>query len=389
MRVLFVCAGAEPGRDGVGDYSRRLAGEISCQGHPAAVLALNDRQLANGSFESNGELRLSVKLPWKARMEAALQFLNEFRPDFLSLQFVGYGFDSCGLPLGLATRLRTLAAGRPWHAMFHELWIEPSGGWGRQVLSRLQKAHIVDLWRTLAPKAVHTSNPYYAERLRSAEIPCGELPLFGNIPVVPQEIPRRENEWVFAFFGSLRTGWEPEPLLTRIAEACEDAEKSRCRFVSIGRLGEHGEKIWKQMERSGHGNFVFEKRGELAPAEISRELQAADCGIAVSPQHLLGKSGAVAAMRDHGLPVIVNRFDSRLAQEGPACQVRGGSPKHADPALTSKALLAKREDGVGGGMHILLDENFSKNLAAAKRGPTRDSLPHVAEAFLNSLENLK
>jgi len=32
-------------------------------------------------------------------------------------------------------------------------------------------------------------------------------------------------------------------------------------------------------------------------------------------------------------------------------------------------------------MHILLDENFSKNLAAAKRGPTRDSLPHVAEAM--------
>jgi hypothetical protein len=387
MRVLFVCAGAEPGADGVGDYSRRLAGEISRRGHPAALLALNDRPLAEESIESKGELRLSANLSWKTRLEAAKKFAAEFRPDVWSLQFVSYGFDPQGLPLGLAAKFRNLAGRARWHAMFHELWIEPTGGWTKQVLSRLQKALLVDLCRVLKPGVVHTSIPYYRERLECAGVACRELPLFGNIPVIAQEITRREDEWVFAFFGSLRPGWKTEPLLSRIEQARAAAGKSRCRFLSIGRLGHYGEKIWEQMERSGHENFVFEKRGELPSADISRELQSANFGIAVSPYHLLGKSGAVAAMREHGLPVIVNRFDSRMAQEGPACQVRGGSRKHADPALTSRALLARREEGVGEEMHILLDKNFSKNLAAAKRDPARESLPEIAEAFLNSLKN--
>ena len=36
---------------------------------------------------------------------------------------------------------------------------------------------------------------------------------------------------------------------------------------------------------------------------------------------------------------------------------------------------------------ILLDAQFSQNLAAAKRVPARESLPEVAETFLKSLKN--
>jgi hypothetical protein len=374
MRILFVCAGAEPGADGVGDYSRRLAGENSRRGHPAAVLALNDRQLAEESIESEAELRLSANLPWKTRLEAAKKFAAEFRPDVWSLQFVSYGFDPQGLPLGLAAKFRHLAGRARWHAMFHELWIEPGGGWGKRVLSRLQKACVVDLCHKLAPKVVHTSIPYYRERLESAGAACRELPLFGNIPIVPQQISRDPDEWVFAFFGSLRRGWGPEPLLTRIAEARVESGKGRCRFVSLGRLGETGEKIWEQMEQSRHANFLFEKRGELAPADISRELQSADFGIAVSPLHLLGKSGAVAAMRDHGLPVIVTRM-----VPGSAPALRSVS---YEPEVPGASVRAPRTE-------ILLDDHFSQNLATAKRGLCRDSLPEVAEAFLNSLKSLE
>jgi hypothetical protein len=364
MRIAFVCAGAEPGCDGVGDYTRRLAGELQRRGHATALLALNDRAIGAGLQRAENELRFSRITPWSVRMREAREFLEEFQPDFLSLQFVGYGFDPNGLPLGLAARLRTLAAGIPWHAMFHELWIEPKKGWEHKVLSRLQKAKVVDLCRTLKPRSVHTSIPYYQERLESAGVPCDLLPLFGNIPVVPADAVRNPDEWVFVFFGSLRLGWEPEPLLSRIEDARAAAGKARCRFVSVGRLGEYGEKLWEGMERSGHGHFEFEKRGELAAADISRELQSADFGIAISPHHLLGKSGAVAAMHDHGLPVVVNRM------------VPGSAP------APGASVRAPRTE-------ILLDENFSKNLAAAKRGHCRQSLSEVADAFLNSLKNLE
>lgn len=358
MRIAFVCACAEPGRDGVGDYSRLIGEELDRLGHKTALLALNDRALEGGSVFTGNTLRLPAGMPWNARLREAKAFLAEFRPDVLSLQFVGYGFDPRGLPLGLAAKLRTMAGGVPWYVMFHELWIEPEGGWGHRVLSRLQKALLVDLCHALHPKKVHTSNSYYAARLESAGIPCGELPLFGNIPVVPHESHRCSEEWVFVFFGSLRRGWEPEPLLSRIESARASAGKTYCRFLSIGRLGEHGESVWEKMKAGGYKNFTFEKRGELDPAEISRALQSADFGIAVSPSHLLGKSGAVAAMREHGLPVVVNRL------------VSWSDTKKNAPAPHSV---------------VLLDNDFEKNLAAATRAPCRETLPEVANSFLKDL----
>lgn len=371
MRIAFVCAGAEPGGDGVGDYTRRLAGELQRRGLDAAILALNDRALGYGLQRGDNELRLSRVTPWSVRMREAREFLAEFRPEVLSLQYVGYGFDSRGLPLGLAAKLRTLAAGVPWHVMFHELWIEPEGAWTHRMLSRLQKAHIVDLCRALAPKVVHTSNPYYAARLELEGIPCGELPLFGNIPVVPHESPRRADEWVFVFFGSLRRGWNPEPLFSKIESARATAGKKSCRFVSIGRLGMHGESLWEQMEKSGYEKFFFEKRGELAPADISRALQSADYGIAASTFYLLGKSGAFAAMREHGLPVIVNRLVPGTAPAPVrASRTVADTPLDAFPPL------------------ILLNEDFEIKLPAAKCTFCRETIPQVADTFLTEMDGI-
>jgi hypothetical protein len=335
-------------------------------GIQSTLLALNDRHAKEDGAEAEGAgdarvpvRRLTGKWSWDRRLACANQLVGSFQPDWVSLQYVPYGFQKKGLPFFLPKHLESLGGKFRWHVMCHELWIEPKGGWIKRVLSGLQKALVMELCRSLKPGKVHTSIPYYRERLEAAGVGCGELPLFGNIPVVPQEIPSREDEWTFAFFGSLRNGWEPEPLLSRIELARASAGKSRCRFISIGRLGETGEKIWEQMEQIGYANFVFEKRGELSAADISRELQSADFGIAVSPHHLLGKSGAVAAMREHGLPVIVTRM----------------SPGTASAANRWT--------------EIPLDDHFFQNLAAAKRSPVRDRLPEIAEAFLRSLENMK
>ena len=43
MKVVFVTSCLEPGRDGVGDYTRSLAEESTKLGHRAGLLALQDR----------------------------------------------------------------------------------------------------------------------------------------------------------------------------------------------------------------------------------------------------------------------------------------------------------------------------------------------------------
>ena len=43
MKIVFLCGSLEPGRDGVGDYTRMLAAEIIRKGHNAAIVALADK----------------------------------------------------------------------------------------------------------------------------------------------------------------------------------------------------------------------------------------------------------------------------------------------------------------------------------------------------------
>ena len=364
MRILFVCSGAEPGADGVGDYCRRLVSEISRHGHHAALLAINDRHLEEGTISTEGELRISHHEIWKKRLSSAKEFIGKFRPDICSLQFVNYGFEPHGLPVKLATGLKTLSSSISWHIMFHELWIEPSKDISNQFLSCLQKTLIVNLNRILQPKVVHTSNPYYLSRLQSAGVRCGELPLFGNIPLLPCPSRPHSGEWVFIIFGSLRQGWSHEPLLRYIDEARAYAGKATCRFISVGRLGQTGDKIWECMKRRPYSNFSFEKFGEVPASLISYQLQQSDFGIAVTPYHLLGKSGAVAAMWEHGLPVIVNRQKIGIS---------------SFQTLESEYKTELRRTT------ILLDEMFAANLVSARRSACREVIADVADTFLHSL----
>ena len=45
MKIAFITSCLEPGKDGVGDYTRSLAAESSRNGHEVCLLALNDRHV--------------------------------------------------------------------------------------------------------------------------------------------------------------------------------------------------------------------------------------------------------------------------------------------------------------------------------------------------------
>src|SRR5207253_4173313 len=72
VRVTFICSSLEPGRDGVGDYSRRLAYALERQGHAAQLVGLNDRHL---SVDEDGvdhtTVRLAASTKWATRIDKA------------------------------------------------------------------------------------------------------------------------------------------------------------------------------------------------------------------------------------------------------------------------------------------------------------------------------
>jgi glycosyltransferase involved in cell wall biosynthesis len=76
-----------------------------------------------------------------------------------------------------------------------------------------------------------------------------------------------------------------------------------------GRQNAEARRRWERLASSSDDLLCWFFLGELGEAEVSRYLHALDFGIAATPWALVGKSGSVAAMREHGLPVLVPRND--------------------------------------------------------------------------------
>lgn len=96
MRIAFVTGCLEPGCDGVGDYTTLLMGECGRLGHEVTRMAIND-QHAKQIVREPGLLRLPSTTAWAERAIEARRGLDTFAPDFVSLQFVCYGFQARGL----------------------------------------------------------------------------------------------------------------------------------------------------------------------------------------------------------------------------------------------------------------------------------------------------
>ncbi|MCX6967516.1 MAG: hypothetical protein NTZ46_07000 [Verrucomicrobia bacterium] len=330
MRIAFLCGNLEPGRDGVGDYTRLLAAECIRQGHECRILALNDCGEGGEEVQECGGVQIQcLRCPgstsWKERFVKARDFLNGYDADWLSLQFVPYGFHPKGIPWCLTHDLSALIGERPLQIMFHELWI----GFGaaaplkQRLVGALQRQCILRMIRKLKPRAVHTSNATYAGLLKNGGVAAMELPLFGNIPVhdlgseavlpaqlsaagIPADPADRRDWWLALFFGTLHHEWNPRPFTDLLLRAAERAGKRIC-MVSVGRLGAFGEALWEKMRLENGREILFVKCGEQSCEAISTLLQIADFGVAVTPWELMGKSGSAAAMLDHGLPILFTR----------------------------------------------------------------------------------
>lgn len=385
MKILFVCASLEPGRDGVGDYCRRFLTEMRKLGHDCAALSIHDRHVGPAGddlcrsmkrcLSQKCEIRFSHTRAWGSRLLAANKLVNELRPDWTSFQYVPHGFHPKGLPWRLPKRLASLRNTGRRHLMFHELWIRP-----RKIVAPkdaivcvLQQWIARNLAYGLNPKIIHTSNAVYQARLQKTGIRSRVLPLLSNIAIqnsphhsreslLEQVLPgfKGQSVWIFATFGSLRRAGMSSDLMAKLETARALASKSQCIVLSLGRTGEEGDSIWREFTTGGNPHFVFRRFGELPPKDVSSILQSADFGIASTPSHLLGKSGAVGAMRSHGLPVICNGI-----ADFPADLLMSGK---------SDAFLNSNESA------------FPAKLASTMRRPPLDPAGLIAKQFLADLQ---
>jgi len=371
MKLLFLCTSLEPSRDGVGDYTRLLAEACIEAGHSCQIVALNDafietarQEYQHGRSQNILCLRLPVTGTWAQKTAVVQEFAALFTPDWLSWQIVPYGFNPKGVIPDEVQALSRLGTGRRTHILLHELWIglskdEPmkNRGWGA-----LQRRALNKLISSLNATTVHTTNPTYQEVLRREGLQTGILPLFGNIPVIKTTPPPPDTRrWTGGIFGTVHPQFDPKRCFEALVAGTEVSHR-KLRVLGIGRLGEYGEKMFAQLEKDYAGRLEVSVVGEKSPDEVSRLLQAIDFGIATHPWALAGKSGAVAAMLDHGLPVVVPRDDWALRR-------RPLSIPSIDPLMIRLSEMPP--------------ELMAGRLAARRQPSPR--LPNIASTFLSSL----
>jgi len=309
MRIAFICGSLDPGKDGVGDYTRRLARQFGLSGHQCLLVSLCDTGTRSTDDDENPNVcRYQNALRLTVEADSVEDRLKAWRPDVISLQFVCFAFHSKGLIHRLSSLVEHWCKIASLHVMFHELWLgeQPDLPFKHRLLGKLQKWQITSAVRKWKPFCIHTSNTLYREVLKAEGIPSNLLPIFGNIPVAsveasPAKPHSKKRKLIFPF--SQRNDWNVEETLSKLKVLAAKSDLSY-ELIQVGRL-RNDAKHWQYIERFAQDeNWECRILGERDEEELSRLMQSADIGICAAHVALANESGAAIAMLEHGLPVI-------------------------------------------------------------------------------------
>lgn len=318
MKVIFICGSVDPGRDGVGDYTRRLCATLYKLGITVGILAINDGSVSKPEETTQNEdgvnvevYRLPNTLAQKKRYKLAYSWIDKINPNWLSLQYVPYSFSQKGIPIGISSKLLKIGKGRKWHIMFHELaiGIEVGASIKDILIGKVQIQIIRSLLQKLNPSIVHTQTHLYRQILNDIGFNSSYLPLFSNIPREnkidstisdKKKLIHKSKNLNFLVFGGIQPN---SPIDSFIMEAKNFASTNNLSMKMIF-VGRNGKELTNWSIICKKNSVNFEILGEKPRKEISYILSDANYGISTTPFILSEKSGSVAAMHLHSLPVI-------------------------------------------------------------------------------------
>lgn len=342
--ITFFVPAAQPGTNGVGDYALQLAAALQKCGVAASVLAWREPDLAkvidtheHYAGSSIPVLYLPESTNLETKLKTARQWLRQQQTDTLSLQFSGYGYDRHGMAWRIFPTLRKLLQGSfpadssarrlkektiATHIYFHEIWVglELGASWRHRLVGQLQRLSIQTMFRKLAPLCAHTNNPVYAFALNMAGISASYLPLAATIPVLatiprgfafpdslkPLAIDNRDLMKV-VMFGSIQPNFNIPLAVSGLAELAKLSGKELF-ACHLGKLDASGKARWDNFStvlKECIPGATAATAGTVEAPTVSVALHRANLALSATPWLLVDKSSAVAAFREHGLPVWV------------------------------------------------------------------------------------
>jgi hypothetical protein len=280
LKILFVTSLAKPQKCGITDYLDLLSIELEKKGHQVLIQTINSPE-DFGTFSTD---------------------IAEI--DLCSIQFSPYGFSSNGIAGPYLNRFARALPGMKTHLVFHEIWIGayPRANIKEKVMGWRQKREILKFVKLLNPSFIFGTNSAAIDRLKREGVHAQYQYLFGNIPHSPMPANSQKKYFGAAFFGTAYEDFPYELLALRLKEITK-ISKQKIELRIIGRQRDSiGLKKIRSMARKHE--FIISMTNELPPAKISNELQNCSIGVSTTPYDVLGKSGATAAMLEHGLPIF-------------------------------------------------------------------------------------
>jgi len=359
---------------------------LAANGVEVAAIALNENDAAVYKTEPESQdgasikiLRCSATMPWIERIRLARMFADDFRPDWMSLHFVCYGFHPRGLVAGLAKHLKPLLHGYRVEIMLHELWVM----WQMDCRLRdrltgiLQRILVLKLLRAVEPDVLHTHVTAYQAELISAGMRPKYLPLAGAISVQDRDarnwlgawfekrgffgvFESREHFWLFGLFGTIYSGWDAGALIQRIIDVAARVGR-RPIFLSFGGAGARGLQLWHALGAAFPQEAILRLEEKLDEEKVSQCLNSMDFGLTSYSPDFFEKSSAGISMIEHGLPVIISKGRE-------LCIDTGDFP---EPLNQDR--------------WIIVDADFEQRLSTAVRRQPKSRLDLVAGKFLADL----
>lgn len=359
MNIALICGCLEPGRDGIGDFTRRVAGQLEKAGASYLLIGWNDFYVKDSDtliashvtkeLIRTSELRVSSLLASKTKLLKVKPILDKFQPDLVALQYNPYSFHAKGLPFSLPSVFHNLFQSIPVHLMFHELWCDRRLPVTRRakIYGIAQREIVHHLCSALSPVACLTSNSFYKQMLSEIGVSSTVAPVFSNITVSAflgnsrQWLVERlslggvENPYVFGVFGEQPTHPSKEAvqeLRTNVLQT--DPKRNLCLAVcgrQTARSLSYARKLANLLGVDVPPIFMDYLDNDL----LSRFLYSIDLGISTYPFELSGKSGTLAAFLAHGKAVAL--VGTNLVAKRGSCNFLLPEKTHSTNSLHSIA----------------------------------------------------
>ena len=278
MRICFIAGDKTSGQCGITDYVELLAQELEKLGHKIEQYFIK---------KDCGELN---NLP---------------SADLYSFQFAPYACANDGIPKRILNLLAKKLQNKKVHLNFHEIWVGayPRANWKERGIGWFQQNLILGFINMSKPELITSSNAAAIDRLKRRGVPARFLYLFGNVPFsTASQVKTSGQNLKIAFFGTPYADFPYHKLgdfFSNISKACG----KKLEIILIGRQREDGGTD-QLLSLCKMNNFLIQTTGELSTNLISEQLQKCSLGVSTTPYDVIGKSGATAAMFEHGLPVL-------------------------------------------------------------------------------------